>query len=251
MLEAEVAFVRSLDQLCDVVEAGVRGTLASLLESNSWRAERTRADLTKIAALQAAAEAELEGTKADTADLLAVLADTAKEPFARITYSDAVALLSEQHVRAPFAIKPDWHAGLSSEHEKWLSGTHFGKPVFVTHYPAEQKPFYMLPSDACADPPSSNAPGPTVAAFDLLFPGIGEMAGGSLREHRLDALLGAIRKAGLKEEDYSWYLDLRRFGTVPHGGWGMGWERWVCWVTGVPNVRDVVAFPRWAGSCRF
>jgi asparaginyl-tRNA synthetase len=91
----------------------------------------------------------------------------------------------------------------------------------------------------------------TVACFDLLAPGIGELAGGSLREERLGHLIQAIDHAGMKRGDYEWYLDLRRYGTVQHGGWGMGFERFICWITGVGNVRDVVAFPRWKGHCRY
>lgn len=255
MLEAEVAFVDSLPSLLDVVEASVRDTVSQLLTSESSRARRARADIARIKASMAAAQAEerasqgLPATEEGEEDPLAHL-HAATQRFARISYTDAVSLLEAEHKQRPFAIPPSWDNGLASEHEKWLSGVHFARPTFVTDYPAAQKPFYMLPSDA-ASGSVAGAVGPTVAAFDLLFPGIGEMAGGSLREHRLDALEASIRAHGLSPEEYEWYLDLRRFGSVPHGGWGMGWERWVCWVTGVQNVRDVVAFPRWAGSCRF
>ncbi|TXT15950.1 hypothetical protein VHUM_00453 [Vanrija humicola] len=254
MLEAEVAFVDELGGLLDVAEAAFRGVLSRLLAYDSRRAVRARADLTRIAEL-AAVEGEGEGGEgerhadadADAGPLDHLLA-AATTPFARITYTDAVALLADEHAAVPFAHAPTWGDGLSSEHEKWLAGTHFNGPVFVTDYPAPLKPFYMLPSGPEA---ASAAPGPTVACFDLLFPGIGEMAGGSMREHRLDELRARMAEHGLSEAEYDWYLDLRRFGSVAHGGWGMGWERWVCWVTGVGNVRDVVAFPRWAGSCRF
>lgn len=247
MLEAEVAFVDDLDALLDVAEAAFRGVLSRLLAYDSRRATRARADLAKIAQT-VAAEAEGESDNDAGAGPLDHLLAAATTPFARITYSDAIALLSYEHAVVPFEHKPVWGEGLSSEHEKWLAGTHVNGPVFVTDYPAALKPFYMLPSGPAA---AAAAQGPTVACFDLLFPGIGEMAGGSMREHRLDALRARIAEAGLSEAEYDWYLDLRRFGSVPHGGWGMGWERWVCWVTGVGNVRDVVAFPRWAGSCRF
>lgn len=261
MLEAEVAFVSSLPELCDVVEAGVRGTLEMLLYGESPRWVRARADIVRMAQLAAAAAAENgpeDGEPAPAApstpeEAMEHLYTAANEPFARISYTDAVAVLQTEHAAAPFLIEPKWEDGLASEHEKWLAGVYFGRPTFVTDYPAFQKPFYMLPSDATSQPVASThpAPGPTVAAFDLLFPGIGEMAGGSLREHRLDHLTAAIDKAGLQADEYTWYTDLRRFGSVPHGGWGMGWERWVIWVTQAANVRDVVAFPRWAGSCRF
>ena len=90
-----------------------------------------------------------------------------------------------------------------------------------------------------------------MACFDLVFPSIGELVGGSLREHRHAHLLDRMRELGMKQEEYQWYLDLRKYGSVPHGGWGMGFDRWVCWVTGVGNVRDVVPFPRWRGNCRY
>lgn len=228
MLEAEVAFTSSLDELCDVVESSIRDTLDRLLTSQSPRAVRMRDDIGRIAASIAAAN--------DTAPPQDPLSHLRLGAFKRITYADAISLLTEEHASRPFLIPPG--DGLASEHEKWLAAQ-FG-PTFVTHYPASQKPFYMLPSGE-----------DTVAAFDLLFPDVGEMAGGSLREHREAPLLASISKHGLKPDEYEWYTDLRRFGSAPHGGWGMGWERWVCYVTQVRNVRDVVAFPRWAGSCRF
>lgn len=236
MLEAEIAFVTSLTQLCDVVEDGVQAMLARLLDSAERREVRAREDIALVA------EYALEGVQQP--DALQHI-KSARQPFARVSYTEAIDILSEQHQKSPFQHQPVWSDGLTSEQEKWLAGEHFGRPVFVMDYPAAMKPFYMLPSE------TQIGPEPTVAAFDLLFPGIGEMAGGSLREHRLDALLVAIQKAGLKQEDYDWYLDLRRFGSAPHGGWGMGFDRWVCWVAGIANIRDVVPFPRWAGSCRF
>lgn len=235
MLEAEVAFTSSLSELCDLVEASIRDTLSTLLNSTSPRSTRMREDIARIASSIAAAE----DTKPPS-DPLSHLR-IATEPFARITYSDAIDILEQRHTSHPFLIPPG--DGLASEHEKFLAGEHFGRPTFVTQYPTSQKPFYMLPS-------SSDSPS-TVEAFDLLFPHIGEMAGGSLREHRLEPLLKAMKTHGLNEQDYEWYADLRRFGGAPHGGWGMGWERWICFVTNIKNVRDVVAFPRWAGSCRF
>lgn len=269
MLEGEVAFIRTLPQLLDVVEAGFRDTLKRMLEGEGGRAKRERADLERIQRYRAAEVVEEESEVAEAAagapsvssegDILAHLKAAADKPFARVSYADAITILQEQHQKVPFQHKPEWDEGLTSEQEKWLAGSHFGGPVFVTDYPASQKPFYMLPSEVAqqADvelngtPLPPPPPAPTVAAFDLLFPGIGEMAGGSLREHRLDALEAAIAKAGLRPEDYRWYLDLRAYGSAPHGGWGMGWDRWVSFVTGVANIRDVVPFPRWVGNCRF
>lgn len=263
MLEAELAFVSSLDALLDVVEASIRDTLRRLLDDQSSRAVRCRADLARIASSLLGDEVSSTGMSShfggdEQKDPLAHLRSVASSPFQRITYSTAIDLLATQHQHTPFAHAPEWGESLSTEHEKYLAGK-LG-PVFVTHYPASLKPFYMLPSNADAScggdnevsqPSSNHAHRPTVACFDLLFPGMGEMAGGSLREHRLQHLESAMDTAGMKKDDYAWYLDLRRFGTVPHGGWGMGWERWICWVTGVNNIRDVVAFPRWKGNCRY
>jgi len=117
----------------------------------------------------------------------------------------------------------------------------FGTATFVYNYPKAIKAFYMR----------DNEDGQTVAAMDLLVPGIGELIGGSQREERLDKLLEKMADAGLEEKDYSWYVDLRRYGSVPHAGYGLGFERLVCYVTGVSNIRDAIAFPRYPGSCEF
>lgn len=287
MLEAEVAFTRTLDELLDVVEDGIRAVLRRLMWEQGVRAERNRADLELIAHHQNEGDGEghqgeisdssgsdtnTDGSTASGTDFeirgerppLVHILNAANRPFKRITYTDAVTLLSSAHEEEQsFVHTPTWGEGLSTEHEKWLA-SHFAGPVFVTHYPRNLKPFYMLPSDAdpSYDPPTHPTPPKpkesetatdtdTVACFDLLFPGIGEMAGGSLREYRAEQLGRAMEAAGLDKEVYAWYLDLRRLGSVPHGGWGMGWDRWVCWVTGVGNVRDVVPFPRWKGHCKY
>lgn len=227
MLEAELAFVDTLDGLLDVVEDGIRCTLAELLLGQHGRAKRSRDDLKVLA------------------DSQQHLHDVLNTTFARLTYSEVIDILEAEHLETPFDHTPVWGESLASEHEKWLAGVHVGGPVFVTDYPSGLKPFYMLPSAVF------NPRGPTVACFDLLVPEIGELAGGSLREHRLPELERAVASAGLDPAAYDWYLDLRRYGSVPHGGWGMGWERWVCWVSGVANVREAVAFPRWIGHCRY
>lgn len=123
---------------------------------------------------------------------------------------------------------------MQSEHERYLSEVHFGRPVFVYDYPKEIKAFYMRLNDD----------GRTVAAADLLVPGIGELCGGSQREERLDVLENRIKECGMELEGYQWYLDLRRWGSVPHAGFGMGLERMVMYATGVSNIRDVLPFPR-------
>ncbi|WVR06395.1 asparagine-tRNA ligase [Kwoniella sp. DSM 27419] len=274
MMEGEVAFVETLDSLLDVVEDGVRTTVTRILEEGSKRGAKVRADLEAVSRSLADAEAgggsELaEASTLSRSDPLSHLRQVISKPFARLTYTAALDLLQDVHAREPFAqAPPKWGEGIATEHEKWLA-LHFGGPVLVTQYPAAIKPFYMLPTAAPAkstQATSSTSDGSpnhpssphtelesrtTVECFDLLFPNWGEMAGGSLREHRLGNLESAIEKAGMNKEDYEWYLDLRRYGSVPHGGWGMGWDRWVCWVTGVGNVRDVVPFARWKGHCKY
>ena len=130
---------------------------------------------------------------------------------------------------------------LATEHERWLAETAFGRATFVYNYPKAIKSFYMRDNDD----------GRTVAAMDLLVPGVGELIGGSQREERLEMLQQKMADAGLDEKDYWWYLDLRRYGSVPHSGYGLGFERLVCYVTGMANIRDAVAFPRYPGSCEF
>ena len=159
--------------------------------------------------------------------------------FVRVSYTDAVAIL-EQH-NDEFEYKVSWGCDLQTEHEKFLTEKHFGKPVFVTDYPKEIKAFYMRLNDD----------GKTVAAEDLLVPGIGELVGGSQREERYDVLVRRIHELGLNEEDYWWYLDLRRFGGNIHSGFGIGFERLVMYMTGISNIRDVLPFPRTTGVAEF
>ena len=140
-----------------------------------------------------------------------------------------------------FEFPVSWGIDLQSEHERYLVEEHFKKPVILTDYPKEIKAFYMKLNDD----------GKTVAAADLLVPGIGEIIGGSQREERLDYLLRALDKFGLDEKDYSWYLDLRRYGGCKHAGFGLGFERLIMYITGVSNIRDVLPFPRTLGSAEF
>jgi asparaginyl-tRNA synthetase len=145
-------------------------------------------------------------------------------------------------VRAPvkFEFPVQWGTDLQTEHEKWLC-EHTGGPVIVTDYPASFKAFYMRMNDD----------GKTVAAMDVLAPGVGEIVGGSQREERLDHLDARITSMGLNPADYGWYRDLRRYGSVPHAGFGLGFERAVMYATGVENIRDVIAFPRAVGRLDF
>jgi asparaginyl-tRNA synthetase len=171
--------------------------------------------------------------------LEARLRQTLDKPFERLPYTDAVDLLlkSGRHFEHPVV----WGEGLQTEHERYLAEEHVRGPVTIFNYPKAIKPFYMR----------QNEDGRTVAAMDLLVPGIGEIIGGSQREERLDVLLEAMRAHGLSEEDYGWYLDLRRYGSVPHAGYGMGFERLLMFVTGVGNIRDVIPFARTPGHAEY
>ena len=159
--------------------------------------------------------------------------------FATVTYTEAVALL-EKH-KDEFQFRIYWGADLQTEHERYLTEKIFNKPVFVTDYPREIKAFYMRLNDD----------GKTVAAVDLLVPGVGEIIGGSQREERLELLIDRIKELGLREEDYWWYLDLRRYGGVKHAGYGLGFERLIMYLTGMQNIRDVIPFARTTGSADF
>lgn len=171
--------------------------------------------------------------------LLARLDNALKNPFAHLTYTEAVTIL--QKSGKSFAFPVEWGIDLQSEHERYLSEEHCKKPVFLTDYPEKIKAFYMR----------ENPDGKTVAAMDLLVPKIGELIGGSQREERLDRLEAKILSAGLSPDDYWWYLQLRKYGTVPHAGFGVGFERLIQFATGVENIRDVIPFPRYPGHSDF
>jgi len=159
--------------------------------------------------------------------------------FARVPYTEAVEILLASG--AEFEYPVFWGCDLQTEHERYLTEKHFGRPVFVTDYPKKIKAFYMRLNDD----------GLTVAAADMLVPGIGELVGGSQREERLDVLTARMNELGLECEGYWWYFDLRRFGGVPHSGFGLGFERLVMYLTGIANIRDVLPFPRTTGSAEF
>ena len=159
--------------------------------------------------------------------------------FGRITYTDAIKELEKANDQ--FEYKVSWGTDIQTEHERYLSEVVFGKPVFVTDYPKEIKAFYMKLNDD----------GKTVAATDLLVPGIGELIGGSQREDDYEKLKNRIQELGLDEKDYWWYLDLRRFGSAPHAGFGLGFERMMMYLTGMQNIRDVIPFPRTPNNCEF
>lgn len=171
--------------------------------------------------------------------LIDKLKNVTSNEFARCTYTDAIELLKKNNDK--FEFKAEWGCDLQSEHEKYLAQTVFGKPVFVYNYPKEIKAFYMRLNDD----------NKTVKATDLLVPGIGELCGASEREERYDVLLNRIHELGLNEEDYWWYLNLRKFGSVKHSGFGMGFDRFIMYVTGMTNIRDVLPFPRTPKNCNF
>ncbi len=171
--------------------------------------------------------------------LLEALEHVVESPFERLRYGEAVAIL-EKCGRA-FEFPVAWGLDLQSEHERFLTEEHVKRPVVVTDYPAGIKAFYMYLNDG----------GDTVRAMDVLVPRVGEIIGGSQREHRLEVLQRRLRERGLSEDAYWWYLDLRRHGSVPHSGFGLGFERMVQFVTGMANIRDVVPFPRVPGNAEF
>jgi asparaginyl-tRNA synthetase len=160
-------------------------------------------------------------------------------PFVRMDYTEAISILEKSKQKFEYPVK--WGMDLQSEHERFLAEKHVGGPVILMNYPKEIKAFYMRLNDD----------GKTVAAMDVLAPGIGEIIGGSQREERLDVLDRRIGESGLDPASYGWYRDLRRYGTVPHAGFGLGFERTVAYVTGLANVRDVIPFPRTPGHARY
>ena len=171
--------------------------------------------------------------------VIATLESIAESQFERITYTEAVALLQKSGESFEFPVS--WGTDLQSEHERYLTEKKIQKPVIVTDYPKGIKPFYMRVNDD----------GETVRAMDVLVPRIGELIGGSQREERRGVLADRMTEAGISHDDYAWYLDLRSYGTVPHAGFGLGFERTVQFMTGVSNIRDVVPFPRTPKSVEF
>ena len=218
MIEPEMAFC-DLAGDCDLAEAYVKAVLVEVLD-------RCAEDMAFFDERIAPGIRER-------------LEHVASSTFARMTYAEAVAALEKSGQAFEYPV--GFGHALQAEHERWLTETHVGRPVFVTDWPKEIKAFYMRRNDD----------GRTVAAMDLLVPGVGELIGGSQREERADVLEAAIAEAGLDRQDYAWYVDLRRYGTVPHSGFGLGFERLVMYVTGMANIRDVIPFPRTPRSCPY
>ncbi|HWA37789.1 MAG TPA: asparagine--tRNA ligase, partial [Burkholderiales bacterium] len=171
--------------------------------------------------------------------LVAKLEGIVGSEFVRMDYAEAIRILEASREKFEFPVK--WGIDLQSEHERYLTEKHAKKPVIVMNYPRAIKAFYMRQNDD----------GKTVAAMDVLAPGIGEIIGGSQREERLDRLDARMDEMGIDKEHMAWYRDLRRYGTVPHAGFGLGFERTIAYVTGLSNVRDVIPFPRTPGSARY
>jgi len=235
MIEPEVAFY-DLEDNMNLAEAFVRYLIAYVLKNN-------RTDLEFLA--QRLAEEEKQKPLADRSEtgLIEKLEAVTSQDFERITYTQAIDILlqSSAYKKKKFKYDLSWGTDLQSEHERWLVEKHFKKPVIVSDYPKEIKAFYMR----------QNPDGKTVAAMDILAPGIGEIVGGSQREERLDLLEQRMREMHIPVEQMWWYLDTRRFGTVPHAGFGLGFERMVQFVTGMTNIRDVIPFPRTPKNAEF
>jgi asparaginyl-tRNA synthetase len=171
--------------------------------------------------------------------LIAKLDGIVKSEFVRMDYTEAIGVLERSKEKFEFPVR--WGIDLQSEHERYLTEKYAKKPVIVMNYPKAIKAFYMRQNDD----------GRTVAAMDVLAPGIGEIIGGSQREERLAALDSRLDELKIRKEAYDWYRDLRRYGSVPHAGFGLGFERTIAYVTGLSNVRDVIPFPRTPGNARY
>lgn len=218
MMEPEMAFC-DLTQTMDMAEHYVKEMIEHILEHCSEDMEFFDKWIEK--------------------DLIKRLKNALENEFARISYTEAIKILEKSGKTFEFPVK--WGVDLQSEHERYLSETHFQKPVFLFDYPEKIKAFYMR----------KNEDGKTVAALDLLVPKIGELLGGSQREERLDVLEKKILAFGLEPDNYWWYLQLRKYGSVPHSGFGVGFERLIQFATGVENIRDVIPFPRYPGHADF
>ncbi|MDE6685537.1 MAG: asparagine--tRNA ligase, partial [Duncaniella sp.] len=218
MIEPEMAFYDITDNM-DLAEEFVKYCINYALEHN----------IDDIRFLAERFDKELE-------DRLRFVVDN---DFVRLTYTEGVKILEESGRKFEFPVH--WGTDLQSEHERYLVEEHFKKPVILTDYPKEIKAFYM----------KQNEDGKTVRAMDVLFPNIGEIIGGSEREENYDKLLQRIEELDIPMKDMWWYLDTRRFGTVPHSGFGLGFERLVLFVTGMTNIRDVIPFPRTPGKAEF
>lgn len=235
MIEPEMAFY-DLEDNMNLAEEFVQYLIGYALEHNAD-------DLNFLAQRLAEEEKQLPQDKRSELGLMEKLKFVLENKFERVTYTEAIEILlnSPAYKKKKFQYEVKWGMDMQSEHERYLVEKHFKKPVIVTNYPKDIKSFYMRQNDD----------GKTVAAMDILAPGIGEIVGGSQREERLELLEQRMKEMGVPADELWWYLDTRRYGTVPHAGFGLGFERMVQFVTGMGNIRDVIAFPRYPGSAEF
>jgi asparaginyl-tRNA synthetase len=235
MIEPEMAFC-DLEDNMNLAESFIKYIINYAMEHNME-------DLLFLDQRLAEEEKQLPTEKRSEMGLIDKLKFVSENNFERITYTEAIDILlnSPAYKKKKFQYEVKWGIDMQSEHERYLVEKHFKKPVIVTNYPKDIKAFYMRQNDD----------GKTVAAMDILAPGIGEIVGGSQREERLDKLTQRMNEMNIPQEELWWYLDTRRFGTVPHAGFGLGFERMVLFVTGMTNIRDVIAFPRTPKSAEF
>ncbi|MEY3351647.1 MAG: hypothetical protein RIQ50_1758 [Bacteroidota bacterium] len=235
MIEPEMAFY-DLEDNMNLAEAFIKHVIRFAIDNNID-------DLNFLDQRLAEEEKQLPADKRSEMGLLQKLRFVIDNDFERITYTEAIDILlhSPAYKKKKFQYDVKWGIDMQSEHERYLVEKHFKKPVIVTNYPKDIKAFYMRQNDD----------GKTVAAMDILAPGIGEIVGGSQREERLELLTARMKDMHIPEKELWWYLDTRRFGTVPHAGFGLGFERMVQFVTGMTNIRDVIAFPRTPKSAEF
>jgi asparaginyl-tRNA synthetase len=235
MIEPEMAFY-DLEDNMNLAEEFIKYIIRFAMDNN-------KEDLAFLAQRQADEEKQLPQDKRSEMGLIEKLEFVLNNNFERITYTEAIDILlnSPAYKKKKFQFEVKWGIDMQSEHERYLVEKHFKKPVIVTNYPKDIKAFYMRQNDD----------GKTVAAMDILAPGIGEIVGGSQREERLEKLEQRMREMNIPIEEMWWYLDTRRYGTVPHSGFGLGFERMVQFVTGMSNIRDVIAFPRTPNNAEF
>ena len=236
MIEPEVAFFDLKDDM-DLAESMLKYVI-------SYALEHCADDIKFLKERQEQEEQSKPQAERSPMDLISKLKFVVDNEFERLTYGEAIDILknSTPNKKGKFQYPVEgWGADLQSEHERYLVEKHFQKPVILTNYPKEIKAFYMRVDDD----------GRTVSAMDILFPAIGEIVGGSQREERLDVLMQRMEEMHIPAEEMQWYLDTRRFGTCPHAGFGLGFERLVLFVTGMTNIRDVIPFPRTPGNAEF
>jgi asparaginyl-tRNA synthetase len=235
MIEPEMAFY-DLEDNMDLAESFIRYLIQHVMEHN-------REDLEFLAQRLADEEKQKPQTERSEMGLIEKLEFVVNNRFERISYTEAIDILlqSPAYKKKKFQYEVKWGIDMQSEHERYLVEKHFKKPVIVTGYPKDIKAFYMRQNDD----------GRTVAAMDILVPGIGEIVGGSQREERLEKLEARMKEMHIPVEEMWWYLDTRRFGSAPHAGFGLGFERMMLFVTGMTNIRDVIAFPRTPKNAEF